>query len=307
MENSFLYSKSISFLTGRTCSTRPDPYHESALPALSLSLCATTWWAPRAIAAHRSASTSLCDRAHASGKKYPIPHTRALFRPPAAGTDSSPHATPRTSGRVTSGRPTPPSLPDCRGSSLRANPRSMGHLPPASSRHRRPAATTSLRVHAMQRLPLPLPLDANHLKPGASHQATSRAHQVALSSPQQASAAACPNALSRVHVRWRRPSLRLMPRAAASTRSSTSGKSTVLRALHTQLALPLLASTPALLRTRMRSPPSLRSPAWLRSAAPSAGKCHADTEPSHPWHHERRYKRTPPTSCPHYTPPTVFL
>jgi hypothetical protein len=43
----------------------------------------------------------------------------------------------------------------------------------------------------------------------------------------------------------------------------------------------------------MRSPPSLRSPAWLCSAAPSAGKCHADTEPSHPWHHERRYKRTP--------------
>jgi hypothetical protein len=38
MENSFLYSKSISFLTGRTRSTRPDLYHKPALPALFLSV-----------------------------------------------------------------------------------------------------------------------------------------------------------------------------------------------------------------------------------------------------------------------------
>jgi hypothetical protein len=36
-------------------------------------------------------------------------------------------------------------------------------------------------------------------------------------------------------------------------------------------------------------------------------KRHVDAKPSRPWHRERRYKRAPPTSCPHRTPPAVFL
>jgi hypothetical protein len=148
------------------------------------------------------------------------------------------------------------------------------HGPPASSRHHRPAATTSLRVHAMQRLLLLL--GAKRLKPGVSRQATSRAHPAMLSSPHQASAAACPDALPRVRVRC--PPLRPTPRATASARSSTSGKSAALRALHMQLALPLLATvlagTPTLLRARKRPPPSLRWCARLRPTAPSAAKLH---------------------------------
>jgi hypothetical protein len=88
------------------------------LLSLSLSLCTIAWWAPRSIAAHRSASTSLCGRACASGENTPIPRARALFRPPTAGADSGPHAVTRTSGRVTLGHPTPPSLLDCRWSSF---------------------------------------------------------------------------------------------------------------------------------------------------------------------------------------------
>jgi hypothetical protein len=71
MENSFVYSKSISFLTGWTRSTQPDPYHKPAPPTLSL--CTTARWAPRAIAAHRSASTSLCGWVRTSGEKIPNP------------------------------------------------------------------------------------------------------------------------------------------------------------------------------------------------------------------------------------------
>jgi hypothetical protein len=256
MENSFLYSKSISFLTGQTRSTRPNPYHEPAPPALSLSLCTTASWASPAVVAHRSASTSLCGRA------------------------------------VVGARCAPPSR-DARRSSLCANPRSTGRLP-------------HLGI-----VGLPLPLDAKCLKPSTFRQAALCAHQAALPSPQQASVAAYPNALPRVCMRWRCPPLRPMPRAATSAQSSTSGKSATLHALHAQLALPLLttllAGTPALLCAHMRPPPSLCSCARLRSAAPSAGKRHTDAEPSHPWHREHGYKRATPTSCPHRTPPAIFL
>jgi hypothetical protein len=208
---------------------------------------------------------------------------------------------PRTSRQVASGLPTPPSLSDCHWSSLRAavmrwpiapqraatvscamQPQCpeliamrqpVQHGPPASSRHHRPAATTSLRVHAMQRLLLPL--GAKRLKPGVSRQSTSRAHPAALSSPHQASAAACPDALSRVRVRY--PPLRPTPHATASARSSTSGKSAALRALHTQLALPLLATvlagTPTLLRACKRPPrlcAGVHGSALLRQALPSS-------------------------------------
>jgi hypothetical protein len=127
MENSFVYSKSISFLTGWTRSTQPDPYHKPAPPTLSL--CTTARWAPRAIAAHRSASTSLCGWVRTSGEKNPqSPHARALFRPPATSADSAPHAAPRTFGWVTSGCLTPPSLPDYHLSSLRT---AVTRWPPA--------------------------------------------------------------------------------------------------------------------------------------------------------------------------------
>jgi hypothetical protein len=187
------------------------------------------------------------------------------------------------------------------------------HGPPASPRHCRPAATTSLCMHVMQRLPLPLPLslDAKHLKPGASRQAALHARQAALPSPQQASVGACPNALPRVRVRRRRPPLRPMPRAAASARSSTSGKSAALCALHAQLALPLLTTplvgTPTLLRACMRWPRlcarvhgsallrQVLARATLTSSRPIRGTTSADI------------KRAPPTSCPHRTPPAVFL
>jgi hypothetical protein len=110
---------------------------------------------------------------------------------------------------------------NARRSSLRTNPHNMGRLLPASSRHCRPAATTSLRVHAMQRLSLPL--GAKRLKPGMSCQAASRARQATLSSPQQASAAACADALPCVCVRWCRLPLRLTPRAAVKHKRQERG------------------------------------------------------------------------------------
>jgi hypothetical protein len=76
----------------------------------------------------------------------------------------------------------------------------------------------------------------------------------------------------RVRVHWRRPPLHPMPRTAATSRSSTSGKSAALHALHAQLALPLFATLRwhSCLTARMHAPaPSLRSRARLRSAAPS--------------------------------------
>jgi hypothetical protein len=95
-------------------------------------------------------------------------------------------------------------------------------------------------------------------------------------------------ALPRVRMRWRRPPLCLTPRSSASAQSNTSGKSAALPLLAT-----LLAGTPALLRARPRPPPSLCLCARLCSAAPSAGKRHADAEPSHLWHREHGYKRSP--------------
>jgi hypothetical protein len=76
----------------------------------------------------------------------------------------------------------------------------------------------------------------------------------------------------RVRLHWRRPPLHPMPRTAATSRSSTSGKSAALHALHAQLALPLFATLRwhSCLTARMHAPaPSLCSRARLRSAAPS--------------------------------------
>jgi hypothetical protein len=323
MENSFVYSKSISFLTGQTRSTRPDLYHKPIPSALSLSLCTTARWALRAVAAHRSASTSLCGRACTSREKSPIPRARALFRPPAL------IPPPRRTKNLWTGHLGPPhpslaaGLPfelvarRCHVMAACAAGRCDHQICHAtvmpSARRYVPtrAAWATCRLPHLGIVGLPLPLNAKCLKPSTFCQAALCAHQAALPSPQQASIAACPNALPRVCMGWRCPPLRPTPRAATSAQSSTSGKSATLHALHAQLALPLLttllAGTPALQCAHMRPPPSLCSRARLRSAAPSAGKRHTDAEPSHPWHREHGYKRATPTSCPHRTPPAIFL
>jgi hypothetical protein len=136
---------------------------------------------------------------------------------------------------------------DARCSSLRANPHSMGRLPPASSRHCRPAATTSLCMHVMQRLSLPL--GAKRLKPGMSRQAASRARQATLSSPQQASAAACADALPCVCVRWRRLPLRPTPRAAVKHKRQERGV-----ACPSRIAGTATARWHSCLAARMQSP-----------------------------------------------------
>jgi hypothetical protein len=155
-----------------------------------------------------------------------------------------------------------------------------------------------------------LPLGAKRLKPGASHQAASRARQDALSSPQQASAAACPDACgvyacagavrrcARHHVQPPSPVKHKRQECGTACPSRVAGTATAHHAARWHSAL---------LRARMHPPPSLHSRAWLRSAAPSTGKRHTNTEPSHPWHREHGYKRAPPTSCPHRTLPAVFL
>jgi hypothetical protein len=95
MKNCFLYSKSISFLMGRTRLVAPV---SRCSPPVGLHL--SLWSGLRV------------------GEKTPNPSRSCPV--PAAGTDSSPHAVPRTSRHVASGLPTPPSLSDCRWSSLRA-------------------------------------------------------------------------------------------------------------------------------------------------------------------------------------------
>jgi hypothetical protein len=90
-----------------------------------------------------------------------------------------------------------------------------------------------------------------------------------------------------------------------SSRSSKSGKSAALCALHAQLTLPLLAALRwhSCLAARTHVPtPSLRSRARLRSAKPSA----APTL-SHPVRGTTSMGiKGPPTSC-HRTPPAIFL
>jgi hypothetical protein len=186
-------------------------------------------------------------------------------------------------------RPTPP-LPRCQTAVIArcAPPSRDGRLRrralrPSAVPHRRDARCSSLHAN-LRSIGLPLPFGAKRLKPGASRQAASHAHQAVLPSPQQASVAAYTDALSCVRMRWCPPLLRPMPRAATSARSSTSSKSATLCALHGQLPLPLLAmlltGTPALPRRRRAVPP---------------------------WHREHGYKRAPHTSCPHRTPLAVFL
>jgi hypothetical protein len=134
--------------------------------------------------AHRSASTSLCGRARVSREKSPTPAPvpcsgHRLSAPIPAPTlhqeppDGSPRAAPplplyRTAVGAHCASPS-------RDGRLRrrttAAAVSCATLPPASSRHHRPDATTSICVHVMQRLPLPL--GAKRLKPGESRQAAS--------------------------------------------------------------------------------------------------------------------------------------
>jgi hypothetical protein len=112
---------------------------------------------------------------------------------------------------------------------------------------------TSLRTSMRRQDPCtsrPLHVPSTPLEPSAStllatSLAVVRSEHVCPMQPH--SACPCPTpaqlphfALSRV--RWRRPTLRPMPLTTASFRSSTSGKSAALRALHVQLALPLLTT-----------------------------------------------------------------
>jgi hypothetical protein len=122
MENSFLYSKTISFLTG--C-TRPDPHREPAPPALSL--CAPLLGGPRRL------HGPMCQP-----PVFPLSHS-----PPRGARPSTPHGfspisprappllwlvgpptpifNPRRAKdlrRAASGHPTPPR---CRGRHLRAH------------------------------------------------------------------------------------------------------------------------------------------------------------------------------------------
>jgi hypothetical protein len=119
MENSFLYSKSISFLTGWT---RPDPLHEPAPLALSLSLslCATARWTPAPSRSHvstaRFSSLSL-SLSHSLATTWgPADSPSRLFPNlfpcassiPAASADSSPrHAKDLRSGRLRPPHPSP--------------------------------------------------------------------------------------------------------------------------------------------------------------------------------------------------------
>jgi hypothetical protein len=149
----------------------------------------------------------------------PILRTPSLFQSPAADADSG----PRRAKDLRSGRLEPPHPATLLRTSVRRQDPCTSRPLHVPSTPLEPSASTLLATSLTA-------VRSEHVRPTQPH-----------------SACPCPTpaqlphfALSRV--RWRRPMLRLMPVTTASFRSSTSGKSAALRALHVQLALPLLTT-----------------------------------------------------------------